>query len=73
MEALRKDARVQTEDKGEVREEFTCKVSSRREREKAVQVWASDMQRIIQTEERRHEARERTRMEQDYSNSQGRR
>ena len=59
-------------------EEFTCKVrnaldNSRKEREKAVQDWSSDMQKVIKPEERRREARERTRMEQEDSNSQGRR
>ena len=59
-------------------EEFTCKVrnaldNSSKEREKAVQDWSSDMQKVIKPEERRREARERTRMEQEDSISQGRR
>ena len=44
--------------------------NSRGEQEKAVQKWSSEMQRDIQPEERRREARERTTMEQEDSNSQ---
>ena len=62
----------------EFKDDFTCKirnvmVNSKREQEKAVQEWSSDMQRAIQQEERRCEPRKRTRMEQEGSNSQNRR
>ena len=43
--------------------------NSRGEQEKAVQKWLSEMQGTIQPEERRREARERTTMEQEGSNS----
>ena len=56
-------------------EEFTRKArnapdNSRKEREKAVQEWSNDMKRVIQPEERKREARERMRMEQEDSSSQ---
>ena len=59
-------------------EEFTSKVrnalDSRKEREKALQEWSNDMQKVIKPEEeRKREAREKMRMEQEDSNSQGRR
>ena len=59
-------------------EEFTRKVknaldNSRKEREKAVQEWSNDMKRVIQPEDRKREARERMRMEQEDSSSQRRR
>ena len=59
-------------------EEFTRKVknaldNSRKEREKAVQEWSSDMQKVIKPEERKREARERMIMEQEDSYSQNRR
>ena len=58
-------------------EEFTRKVknaldNSSKEREKAVQEWSNDMQRVIQPEERKREARERMRMEQEDFSSQRR-
>ena len=58
-------------------EELTRKVknalgNSRKEREKAVQEWSNDIQEVIQPEERKREARERRRMEQQDSNSQRR-
>ena len=76
MEALRKNARLQTKDKGDVRK-VTRKVknalgNSRQEREKAVQEWSNDMQQVIQPEERKREARERMRMEREDSSSQRR-
>ena len=37
--------------------------NSKGEQVKAVQKWSSEMQRVVQPEERRHEARERTKME----------
>ena len=59
-------------------EEFTSNVrnaldNSRKEREKAVQELSSDMQKVIRPEQRKREARERTRMEQEDSNSHSRR
>ena len=59
----------------EFEEELTRKVrntpdNNREEREKMMQKWSSEMQRVVQPEERRHEARERTKMEQEDSNSQ---
>ena len=62
----------------QVEEELTRKVrnapdNSRKEREKAVQEWSSDMRKVIRPEERKREARERMRMEQEDSNSQNRR
>ena len=61
--------------RNEFEEEFNRKVrnvmgNSKGEQEKAVQKWSSEMQRAIQPEERRREARERTTMEQEDSNSQ---
>ena len=58
-------------------EEFTRKVrnvmsTSREEQEKTVQKWSSETQRVVQPEERRSEARERTRMEQEEDNEHGR-
>ena len=58
-------------------EEFTRKVknalcNSRKEREKAVQEWSNDMQKVIQPEEGKREARERMRMEREDSSSQRR-
>ena len=44
--------------------------NNRGEREKIMQKWLSEMQRVVQPEERRHEAREGTKMEQEDSNSQ---
>ena len=60
--------------RNEFEEEFSRKVrnvtgNSRGEQEKAVQKWSSEMQRVIQPEERRREARERTTLEQEDSNS----
>ena len=46
--------------------------NSREGQEKRVQKWSSDMQRVVQPEERIREARERTRVEQEDSNSQRR-
>ena len=59
----------------EFEEELTRKVrntpgNNRGEREKMMQKWSSEMQRVVQPEERRHEARVRTKMEQEDSNSQ---
>ena len=59
----------------EFEEELTREVrntlgNNRGEREKMMQKWSSEMQRVVQPEERRHEARERTTMEQEDSNSQ---
>ena len=59
-------------------EELTRKVrnapdNSRKEQEKAVQEWLSDMQKVVRPEERKREARERMRMEQEDSNSHNRR
>ena len=59
----------------EFEEELTRKVrntlgNNRGEREKMVQEWSSEMRRVVQPEERRHEARERTKMEQEDSNFQ---
>ena len=59
----------------EFEEELTRKVrntpgNNREEREKMMQKWSSELQRVVQPEERRHEARERTKMEQEDSNSQ---
>ena len=54
--------------KGKTREEFeeeltrkdrNTPVSNKEEREKMMQKWSSEMQRVVQPEERRHEARER--------------
>ena len=61
--------------RNELEEEFGRKVrnvmgNSRGEQEKVVQKWSDEMQRAIQPEERRREARERTTMEQEASNSQ---
>ena len=61
--------------RNEFEEEFGRKVrnimgNSRGELEKAVQKWSSEMQTAIQPEERRREARERTTMEKEDSNSQ---
>ena len=60
--------------KEEFEEELTRKVrntpgKNRGEREKTLQKWSSEMQRVVQPEERRHEARERKKMEQEDSNS----
>ena len=59
----------------EFEEEFKRKVrdvmsSSRSEREKMVQKWSSEMQKVVQPEERRREARERIRMEDSNSQRQ---
>ena len=59
----------------EFEEELTRKVrntpgNNKEEREKMMQKWSSEMQRVVQPEKRRHEARERTKMEQEDSNSQ---
>ena len=59
----------------EFEEELTRKVrntpgNNSEEREKMMQKWSSEMQRVGQPEERRHEARERTKMEQEDSNFQ---
>ena len=61
--------------RNEFEEEFGRKVrnvmsNSRGEQEKVVQKWSDEMQRAIQPEERRREARKRTTMEQEDSNSQ---
>ena len=54
----------------EFEEELTRKVrntpgNNRGEREKMMQKWSSEMRRVVQLEERRHEARERMKMEQE--------
>ena len=59
----------------EFEEELTRKVrntlgNNREEREKMMQTFSSEMQSVVQPEERRHEARERKKMEQEDSNSQ---
>ena len=64
--------------KEEFEEEFTHKVRNatgncRKEKEKKMQEWSSEMQRVVQQEERRRETWERTRMGQEDSNSQRRR
>ena len=46
--------------------------NSREGQEKTVQKWSSETQRVVQSEERRREARDRTRMEQEESNSRRR-
>ena len=54
--------------RNEFEEEFGRKI--RNVMGKGVQKWSNEMQRAIQPEERRREARERTTMEQEDSNSQ---
>ena len=46
---------------------------NREEQEVSLQKWSSEMHKVVQPEERRMEARERMRMEQEDSNSQKRR
>ena len=66
---------IKRKTKEEFEEEFKRKVrdvmsSSRSERDKMLQKWSSEMQKVVQPEERRREARERGRKEQEDPNSQ---